>query len=194
MENWKDVPGWENYYEVSNLGQIRSKTRVGRTLLAERKYGGGILNPITNSRGYQVVNLTRRDPLHVRQQYVVHRLVLLAFVGEKPNGWHGCHSDGDKTNNKLDNLRWGSPRENCYDKKLHGTWQCGEKHGNSIYTEEQVREIYRLYSEDNLSPSKIKDLLGLPLNFIAKICYKQSWTFIHNEKEESQNKGGNSAS
>jgi hypothetical protein len=51
----------------------------------------------------------------------VHRLVLGAFVGKCPDGMEGCHSDGDRLNNALNNLRWATPLDNAADKRRHGT-------------------------------------------------------------------------
>jgi len=71
----------------------------------------------------------------------VHRYVLLAFVGECPEGMQACHNDGNPGNNRLDNLRWGTPSNNNRDKWLHGTEQTGERNPNAVLTEEQVRDI-----------------------------------------------------
>jgi hypothetical protein len=68
----------------------------------------------TNGAGYQVVNLDCGGKNSTRQ---VHRLILLAFVGEPPAGFQACHyPDSTRSNNRLENLRWDSVAENMKDK------------------------------------------------------------------------------
>lgn len=103
LEQWKSVPE-DELYAVSSLGRVASlfggKTRV----LALRKAGLGY--PCIKIRG--------------RTRYI-HRLVLEAFVGPCPDGMECRHLDGDRTNNRLDNLCWGTPVDNWNDKFRHGT-------------------------------------------------------------------------
>ena len=78
MEIWKDVLGLEQYYEVSNLGNIKSKVRTGITNFGERTYGGKVVKPFLSTVGYPTVNLTYKG---YRKQFHVHKLVLEAFNG-----------------------------------------------------------------------------------------------------------------
>lgn len=72
----------------------------------------------------------------------VHRLVLEAFVGPCPEGMEACHfPDRDPSNNRIENLRWDTRKNNHADKKKHGTSSEGEKHYHCRLTEAQVREI-----------------------------------------------------
>jgi hypothetical protein len=80
---------------------------------------------------YPVVTLYRDT---VAKQFLVHRLVLLAFVGPAPEGMEGCHWDDDPLNNHLSNLRWGTPGDNGLDCVRNGNnWksnitQCPRGH------------------------------------------------------------------
>jgi len=115
LERWLPVPGWETYYEVSDLGRVRSTPRVivmkngtprpvrGRILRMHTLVPGGYVQ-VRFSRGAEAVGL------------LVHRLVLLAFVGEPPEGMECCHGDSVRDNNRLSNLRWGTKGDNMYDK------------------------------------------------------------------------------
>jgi hypothetical protein len=117
-EAWLPVPGYEGVYEVSDLGRVRSvdRTVTGRAG-SPRPLRGKILRPYM-SRGYEIIQLARFG----RREYrPVHRLVLLAYVGPPPLGHEACHGDGDRVNNRLANLRWGTKSENMQDKLLHGT-------------------------------------------------------------------------
>lgn len=87
-----------------------------------------------NKLGYQTVNLQPSRP--------VHQLVLEAFAGPRPKGKICRHfPDRDPSNNRIENLQWGTYKQNCADKIVHGTGNKGEKHGNAKLTEEIVKQI-----------------------------------------------------
>lgn len=99
-ELWKDVPGYEGRYEVSNLGNVRGTYKNKQVILKpETKIGSDYQRVLFCVKG-------------VRKHYSVHTLVLLAFVGPCPEGFECMHLDHNPRNNCLDNLRWGSKSEN----------------------------------------------------------------------------------
>lgn len=110
-EQWRDVPGWVGIYQVSDRGRVRS---VDRTAPDGRRVGGQLLAARQASNGYLTVTLGRGL---VRQTIGVHRLVLAAFRGTRHRWTQVRHLDGDRTNNKLRNLKWGDQRLNERDKK-----------------------------------------------------------------------------
>lgn len=112
-ERWKPVVGYEGLYEVSDAGRVRSPecVRVDRNGRS-RRYSSRILVGGMSSSGYQLVCLTKGSAHDSRR---VHVLVLEAFVGCRPLGRVACHYDGDKWNNNLSNLRWGTHSENMRD-------------------------------------------------------------------------------
>lgn len=89
-EIWKDIPGYEGLYQVSNLGRVYSVKR--------RK----IMKQETSIHGYKRIGLSKNSK---PQHHSIHSLVLSAFVGER-NGRSINHIDRDKTNNKLSNLEY----------------------------------------------------------------------------------------
>lgn len=106
-EVWRDVPGYEGRYWVSDHGRAFSSTKQGARLLKP-------------SRGrYMLIVLY--GPGSKRSTRNVHVLVMRAFVGPCPVGMEVCHNNGDVTDNRLSNLRYGTPRDNASDSKLHGT-------------------------------------------------------------------------
>lgn len=150
MENWRPAVGWEVYYEVSDLGRVRSVTRMveqdfgnGRGV---RRYDGKIIY-IYHDVGCSRVRLSGGGRKATRK---VHRLVVEAFIGSRPPGKEVAHWNGDPNDNRLANLRYATPVENNADKKRHGTHLVGEARANSKVTEEQAR-IAR-----NLPKGKIK--------------------------------------
>lgn len=116
-EEWRPIPGHPEY-EVSNQGRVKSW----------RKYNGGpaprIRKPVASGRmGHLYVQLATAPCESVRRP--VHQLVLEAFVGPRPDGMVTRHLDGNPTNNHLDNLAYGTPRENTADMFRHGTYVNG---------------------------------------------------------------------
>jgi hypothetical protein len=106
-------------YAVSSLGRVRSFDRAtyavdGRVIHCR----GRILRPRVLPDGRFRVSMYRDG---CGTDFLVHRLVLLAFVGPCPPGQQGCHNDGHPANNLPGNLRWDTGRSNMLDKQRHGT-------------------------------------------------------------------------
>ena len=127
MEQWLDVVEFEGLYEVSNHGQVRSvKTGKLKKITTDKKTNRPFLN-IWKKNKQSVIR--------------IHKLVLEAFVGKKPDGMECCHNDGNPFNNHISNLRWDTPKNNHADKVKHGTTNRGERCGTAKLTLEQVRAI-----------------------------------------------------
>lgn len=92
-EIWKDIPGYEGKYEVSNLGRVRS-LKFNKTK---------ILKQDTNKRGYKRVNLYKNGK---KKNYWVHRLVAIAFISNPNNYKEVNHKDENTSNNNVKNLEW----------------------------------------------------------------------------------------
>jgi HNH endonuclease/NUMOD4 motif len=135
VEVWKEVPGFPSY-EVSDMGNVRSwKLKNGRGIAKSPS----LLKP-SSIKGKKYLRVTLLDDGKV-VTWKVHRLVLLAFVGECPEGMEGCHNNGDATDNRLENLRWGTKESNVKDIETHGNLLTGDKHPNSLIPEEDVPAI-----------------------------------------------------
>lgn len=110
---WKEIKGFEGYYEVSNHGQVRSMTRnitfERRGKLQSRIFIGKVLSPKTDKDGYKEVCL-RKDGESVHRR--VHRLVGGAFLSGNGEGFVIDHKDGVKDNNHYYNLQWMTNTEN----------------------------------------------------------------------------------
>jgi len=108
--HWAPIPGFEGRYEASDTGLIRSLPRKIETQRGVRLIRGRVLKPgkLGNTNHRHVV-------LEGRVDRPVHCLILEAFVGLCPPGMEARHLDDDPTNNRLDNLAWGSRRENSAD-------------------------------------------------------------------------------
>jgi transposase-like protein/DNA-binding XRE family transcriptional regulator len=113
-EEWRAIEGYEGKYEISNLGRIKSLPRINRR---GRATTGGILVAKGANKVGSNLTIILSNP---RREFKVHRLVLNAFLGKCPNGMEGCHNDGNKCNNRIDNLRWDTRSSNISDAYAHG--------------------------------------------------------------------------
>lgn len=119
-EEWRDIPGYEGYYQASDQGNIRSLARVvpWRDGLVSRR-AGQVLKPMADKKlNYPKVGLY---VLGRRKMVQVHKLILVAFAGPTPEGMEICHNDGNPWNNRLENLRFGTSADNAQDRLRHGT-------------------------------------------------------------------------
>lgn len=111
MENsdeiWKDIPGYEGLYKISNFGRIYS-------LLT-----GTIRKDVQAGSGYRAVQLSDRN--HMKKRHYVHRLVAEAFLGPAPSNTSEVnHLDFNKNNNCAGNLEWCSKAENYHHAYVNG--------------------------------------------------------------------------
>lgn len=163
-EEWRDVPGYVGAYQVSNHGRVKSLARLcacahgGVRRVPER-----ILKPGVWSSGHLFV-IIQVDC--VKMRWSVHRLALVVFKGECPDGMEALHSDDVATHNHPANLSWGTRAQNFDDARRHGTTIAGRHGTTSIaakLTAEDVRAIraathlsqYVLAKRYGVTPSRI---------------------------------------
>lgn len=128
MERWATVREFPEY-QVSDQGRVRKP--------ASTRKKGAVIAPHVGR--YRCVSLCQDARTHTR---MISRLMLEAFVGPPPSSIHqAAHNDGNPMNDRLDNLRWATPKENCADRVKHGTAMRGETHCRALLRGEQVREI-----------------------------------------------------
>jgi len=116
-EVWKEIKGYEGFYEVSNFGRIRSISRyIKQKNNSTKNIEGKILKPILNNKGkgYLMVALSKNGR---EKRYYIHRLVAEAFISNKYNKKEVNHIDENPQNNKINNLEWVTHLENSN----HGT-------------------------------------------------------------------------
>lgn len=136
-EEWLPVPvkGLEEYYLVSSQGRVyRRPYENYRGKIIPGKILEGYVQPI----GYRVVSMT--DGNGHKAQYRVHRLVCIAFHGRSHKPLV-CHKNGDKLDNRAENLYWGTHADNYQDSVDHGTAPVGLKSPNAKLSDEDVKNI-----------------------------------------------------
>jgi uncharacterized protein YerC len=166
MEIWKTVPLYENRYEVSNFGRIKSLKKPHRTY--EK-----ILKPVFQN-GYYAIDLG--NGINIKR-FLLHRIVCSAFNDNLENKPQVNHKDGNKLNNSLDNLEWCTRSEN----QLHAIetglrTTKGIKNSQSKLTEDIVLKILK----DNRMYKLISNEYNISIPTISDIKRGYSWTHITN--------------
>ncbi len=139
QETWKPVVDCPEFYEVSNLGRVRSWKMAGKGRRRAESPHIRVPVPVTKFR-YLSVLIRINNKSHLR---MIHRLVLEAFVGPRGPGQVCRHLNGKHSDNRLENLQWGTQAENAGDALAHGTHTLGAQNGNAKLTAEQAVEIHR---------------------------------------------------
>lgn len=109
-EEWRDIPGYEGQYQVSNLGDVKSIPRkfydsTGRI----QNIKGKMLSKTPDKDGYYRCGLSKKGKV---SNYFVHKLVAICFLGDRPDNFQVNHIDGNKNNNKVSNLEYCTMRDN----------------------------------------------------------------------------------
>ena len=173
-ERWRWVVGWKGYYLVSSHGRVKSVERIIQ--IREGVYGrrkAKYLKPIKLKYGHLTVNLNKDGKMKHRY---AHQLVMEAFVGPCPPGMEVRHfPDRDPTNNRLDNLQYGTRQENMEDRTIHGTDNRGERSGRAKLTEEKVRQIRQLCAEKKYLQTEIAKMFEVSVRTISNIHRRVNW-------------------
>ena len=127
--------------------------------------------------GYHQVNLC--DGVGIRNSYI-HELVLFAFVGPRPDSRMDCRHfpDPDPTNNRLENLSWGTRKENAHDRVVHGTVCNGIKNPNAKVNDEVVREIRSRYAKGGVKQRQLAAEFGITQSMVCHIVRRKAWFHI----------------
>lgn len=160
----KDIEGFEGKYAVTEEGKIYSyKNRI-------------FLIPSKDGSGHHQVSLGRGN------KRKVHRLVAEAFIPNPNNLPLVLHGILGKSDNSVNNLRWGTHSENLKD-----AWEFGERsrdvgkgasHGNSKLTDEQVKEIFTLSHTSKLTQAEIGAKFSVTYAQVSHIKRKVQWSHV----------------
>lgn len=114
-ERWLPIPRFGGEYEASDQGRVRGVDRVLVNRHGHSRLWRGRIRALVPDRtGYLAVRIHERG-------YAVHRLILEAFVGPCPGGMETLHRNGVRDDNRVENLTWGTPSENGFDRVRHRT-------------------------------------------------------------------------
>lgn len=168
-EIWKTIPGFEDAYEVSNLGRVRS---LDRQMANGRRMHGRIIRRGPHRGGYASIHLYLDGKV---TSTTAHALVALAFLGPRPPGMEVCHEDRDKQNCRLDNLRYDTHVANEADKLAHGTRGEGELSPSNKLTTAQVLDIR---ARRGVPQQRLADEYGCTFSNISAIQRRKSWRHV----------------
>jgi HNH endonuclease/NUMOD4 motif len=161
---YRAIPGFPRY-RVNERGRVVSYARGKRRRL----------RPFTLSAGYLAVDLTHAGE---KRKLYVHQLVLLAFVGPCPDGMETRHLDGNPANNRLENIRYGTPAENAQDRERHGRVASGSANGNAKLDESAAREALWLFENVTQNRAEIARRLNVGREAVRRLLSGETWAAL----------------
>lgn len=174
-EEWRAVVGYEGFYEVSDLGRVRSLDRtIQRKGQGPHTIKGRVLSPSPDGGGYLGVMLSVHGKA---RRAVIHRIVLLAFCGMPGEGEQADHINFDRSDNRLCNLRWIHHSENSRRIDQNGRRPTGESHRSSVLDAEDVRAI-RMRCASGERQRTVAESFGISQCHVALIVLRRRWASV----------------
>lgn len=179
-EEWKDIPGYEGFYQASTKGRVRSLNRICTVYRGSTKYKRklkGKIRSLVNLNGYNGVRLSKDGDKKLIQ---VGRLIALTFIPNPNNKPQINHKNGIKTDDRVENIEWCTQSENtqhAYDNGLIKK-RLGENHHNSILTKVEVANIRDEYETGEVSQQYLANKYSVARKTIGHIVNFNTWTHI----------------
>lgn len=176
-EEWRTIPGHENH-EASNFGRIRSKDRTQTFRcrwghVVNRRHAGVLFNCYTNADGYYVARLKKRG-----KQFGVHQLVALTFIGECPVGLVVNHKNGNKKDNRPENLEYVTPSENVSHAHRTGLNNVkGENHPFASIDDATASQLVEFFRGGGTLTAAVARF-GVQRRFAERIRRGDSWKHL----------------
>lgn len=173
---WKQIPGYENCYEASESGEIRSVDRIIPYPRDEnyKSFLTGRLMSQCDCDGYLIVHLSNNG---VKKNHTVHRLIALTFIPNPENKRTINHINGIKTDNRVENLEWASYKENINHAIKTGLRDLkGEKNNKAVLSASDILNI-RL-NKNGITKTEMAKLYGVKPACISKITLHRTWKHI----------------
>lgn len=162
---------WSGKSHSEGTNRIRKVAAIGDTWKQRQ--------PVVNPRsGYHQCQLLVCDKgVSKYKTFRVHRLILEAFTGAAPKGCEGCHNDGNKNNNAIDNLRWDTGANNAGDRKRHGKYAIGAQLPWTKLTPDNVLAI-RQGMNAGESPDTLAKKFAVTTSAIYAINRRRTWKHL----------------
>ncbi|MFG6338781.1 MAG: NUMOD4 motif-containing HNH endonuclease [Lachnospiraceae bacterium] len=170
-EIWKDIPGYEGKYQASSRGRVRSMDRYivrphpRSKAPTEYHVRGRVLKRTVGAHGYCVVGLGKENVQKV------HVIVAATFLGRRPSGKVIRHLDGNRQNNSISNLCYGTQSENQMDR-----YSYGGKMGK--LSPSNVRQIRNLLVEGSMGRKDVAELFGVTRGAVDHICQGRTFAWL----------------
>ena len=175
MEIWKVIPGFEGYYEASDMGRIRGIDRIIETTgkKAHTRLIKSRVLKFSLSHGYHSYVLWVN---HKQTTIRSHVAVAYAFLGDRPSGMYVCHANGDRSDNRLANVYYGTPKQNSDDAARHGTRPIGESCSASKLKATDVVNIRA--KAKSISQRKICEEFGISRAQASRVINGVHWSHL----------------
>lgn len=164
--------GYEELYQISNYGNIKSLDRIVKDSNRERyqRIKGHYMKPTDNGNGYKLISLLKN---YKRKNHYIHRLVAQHFI-DNPNNYREVnHIDCDKSNNKINNLEWCNSSQN---KKHYLNTELGKEKGKKAsktrfrnLVKDKEKQIIYMYVKEQKTFKEIKQIVKLCNETIKKV-------------------------
>jgi len=168
-EEWRDVIGYEEIYQVSSYGRIM---RIAHGPGARPGY---ILKGGLHKEGYRTVQLSIESR---KKQHLVHRLVANAFLDCPPQATEVVHKNNNRADNRVENLEWYSRNNMLNVISGRRPRRCGKLQPSSKLTQQDVREIRRLWPTGNYTQRQLAKRFGIHAPTINKIIHRIYWKHV----------------
>ena len=172
FEYWRPLPGWEGYYEISSLGRVKILPRIiniGKDK-SPRFSKAKIMKPGYNGNGYLCFAAVIKGKKI--QKFSNHRAIALAFipgVGDVVR-----HIDGNKLNCCVENLCWGTLKDNSEDSERHGTRPHGTGRWNARLNEDDIPRIFSM-KNSGMTFTEMAKVFGVARSTISNVIYRSHW-------------------
>ena len=173
-EEWRPVVGYEGWYSVSNMGEVRRECGG-----SSQTWPGRRCKQFISNVGYMRVGLCRN---RITRKFSVHRLVATTFLGLCPDGMQVNHKNGRKTDNRADNLEWMTHTENirhAIDVLKKQWWAVGEAVGSAKLTANDVYAIRRM-CDHHVAPKIIAARFNVSRGLVCLIGKRRIWKHLKN--------------
>ena len=180
-EIWKDILGYENKYQVSDLGRVKGLDRVVKTKNGRTQYKKGtILKNKMGTNGYYYVCLYKNNK---QKTFMIHSLVALNFIGDRPYKNDICHINGNRLDNRVSNLKYDTRAENFND-----MYRQGKKNPKGKLSVEDVLEIRKMRKEENVPYKELAIIFGVSESTIGYVVTKRSYWYINDDGTINESK------
>jgi len=164
------VPDTHERYAVTDDGRVFSYTKNWSTPSGAKELSPKVQT--SRSGHLQIILTVDGDCKHKG----VHQLVLRAFVGPRPTPKHETrHLNGEPTDNRPENLKWGTSKENKADMRKHGTQAYGESSHSAKLTTLQVKQIRKLYASGDIYQEELANRFDVCQSTISKILRRETF-------------------
>lgn len=169
-EIWKDITGYEGYYQISNLGRVKGLDRI----VKNRFFPSKIMKKSDN-KGYKMAHLSKDS---IGKLFLIHRLVAKAFIPNPNNFPDVNHKDTNKSNNNVNNLEWTTEKSNTQHAIQNGKmdYLFGENNFKSQLTLDQVKDIRNIYWQSKQNTANFwSEKYNVSKSCILSIISNSNW-------------------